>query len=214
MKNTIKILLSLMLATVASQAQAVPCADTASGVFTLGTTTSTGVNSATNSVSTTCMDGAVGDNGNTEWNSGSLTMDSMTYDALQKTEWNSGGGGVTTEFKVDIGLTVTPTDTQATFGTWSFTNVAAYDSYVIVLKDGGTAPDGVKWSSYLLDSSLFAGSTWTGDWVYGLGLNLNPAELSYLAVYGKLSSVPEPGMVGLLAIGVLGMLVARRRMKV
>ena len=200
MKNSIKILLGLSLAMIGAQAQAVPCSDATSGVFLADGTQAW----------SSCTDGAVV---NDPFPS-SLTLDSMTFDALQKTSWEE--TGLLTETLVDISLTVTPS-LQATSGTWSFTNLAAYDSYVIVLKDGATAPDGVNWSAYLLDSSLFnstAGSTWSGDWTYGIGLtSIAPAELSHLSVYGKLSSVPEPGMVALLAIGLLGMVAARRRMK-
>ena len=202
MKNSIKILLGLSLAMIGAQAQAVPCGDPLSGVFLADGTTA----------SSSCIDGTTT---NDPFPS-SLVWDSMTYDALQKTEWNS-DGTQTTEAPVNINLTVTP-GAAATSGGWSFINSALYDSYVIVLKDGATAPDGVNWSAYLLDSSKFdltAGSTWSGDWIYGIGLNsTNLAELSHLSVYGKLSSVPEPGMVALLGIGVLGMVVARRKMKV
>lgn len=229
MRNSIKILLGLSLAIIGTQAQAVPCIDTTSGVFTLGTTTATGENDATNSVSianTAMTVGCEDHTGNDPWGAGELVFDGMTFDALSKFDWGENKDtGITyntlTE-AVDIDLTVTAggvpgvvgeTDTAAPYGTWSFTNVAAYDSYIIVLKDG-VLVDGIKWSAYLLDSSLFdpTGSTWAGDWIFG-GEPLK--DISHLSVYGKYTgSVPEPGMVGLLAIGLLGVIVARRRMKV
>ena len=37
--------------------------------------------------------------------------------------------------------------------------------------------------------------------------------ISHVEIFGKSANVPEPGMVALLSIGLLGMVVARRRMK-
>jgi len=37
--------------------------------------------------------------------------------------------------------------------------------------------------------------------------------ISHVTIFGKVADVPEPGMIGLLSIGLLGMFVARHRMK-
>ena len=224
MKDFIKVILSFMLAMMGASVQAVPCADTSTGVFLSGTTTA---------AYSSCMDGSTQ---NDPYPS-DLVIDSMDYLALSKFDWGETkyleNGDVDTDNStvntlseiVDIDFVVTPggadgtiTDNAAPSGTWAFTNVAAYDSYVIVLKDGGAGTDQnalVKWSAYLLDSTLFSsttGSTWSGDWIYGAGPNEKLKNISHISVYGKLgANVPEPGIVALLAIGLLGMVAARRK---
>ena len=197
--KTFKLLAPLALILLGSKAYAVPCADLTSGVFTT-------LNAMAYSQ---CDDG---EGVNDPFPGDYIGFPDMTYDALQKVDAIAPG-----ETVVDIGLVITPEGAN-TSGTWSFTNVAEYSEYVIVLKNGPTAPDGVRWAAYLLDSTLFnstAGSTWTGNWVYGLGTNGKPAELSHLSVYGKFTDdggggpveqpVPVPGTLFLLGLGLLGL---------
>ena len=222
MKTRIPILSSLMLLLLGTQAQAVPCSDTSTGVFLSSTTTAAG---------SACEDGS---GSNDPFPSDYIGFPDMNYDALQKINYTDGGGQAS-ETQIDINLVITPTG-AATNGTWSFTNVAEYSEYVIVLKDGGTYPDGVNWAAYLLDTSLFDatdGSTWAGDWIYGY--NKIPSSgpppktytkgglknLSHFSVYGRLApperppsegEIPAPGVLVLFGTG-LALLSMRRKRK-
>ena len=99
------------------------------------------------------------------------------------------------------GSLITGTGWGTSSGTFSFAD-QGYSSYLIALKFDGV------YSTFLSDS-----------WADGWGWDTDPDgdnkfDISHLTVYVKdPSSVPEPGMVGLLAIGLLGVVVARRKMK-
>jgi hypothetical protein len=85
-------------------------------------------------------------------------------------------------------------------GTWAMTT--AVDA--IGFKFGtGNQPD--EW--FIFD--LVSGVT-SGDWnfvnVFGKG-----GGLSHVELYNKSTSVPEPSLIGLLAMGLLGLAIARRR---
>jgi hypothetical protein len=208
---------ALLLIFFGAQAQAVPCAQTDTGVFLTGGSTQAWSD---------CEDGS---GANDPFPSPYIGFPDMTYDALQKINYGNGGqDSPTTE--VDINLVITPTG-AATNGTWEFTPVAAYNQYVIVLKDGGayTGPNwdvGVKWAAYLLDSSLFDDATWRGDWIFGYDNSQIPQtkpkeyeqgnlkNLSHLSVYGKFvedggegppEEIPVPGTFFLLGLGLLGL---------
>ena len=78
-------------------------------------------------------------------------------------------------------------------------------SCFLLVKDGSTTP---TW--YLFDIGYWNGTDdivmsnfWTGT-----------GAISHVSLWGLETNVPEPGMVGLLAIGLLGMVVARRKMKI
>ena len=83
------------------------------------------------------------------------------------------------------------------------TSLACPECYLLV-------KDGVSPIWYLFDIGYWDGvedivlSDFWGD----------PGSISHVALWGTTLNVPEPGMVGLLAIGLLGMVVARRKMKV
>jgi hypothetical protein len=237
MKSLISFTTLLMLL-FGTQVQAVPCAQTDTGVFKEGSLDSSTLVEAWSD----CEDGTTNNDPFPSAYIGFPDPDiigspDMIFDALEKI--NYGGAD---ELLVDIDLEITPTG-AATQGSWSFTNVAEYDQYVIVLKDGGTYPDGVKWAAYLLDSELFdatTGSTWAGDWIYGY--NIIPGkpiqgtgpppikgpptmgdlkDLSHLSVYGKLvrdrppgegEEVPAPGVLVLFGTGLVLMRMRRRKM--
>jgi hypothetical protein len=175
-----------------TQAWAVPCLYDGSGVFLADGTQAW----------TSCADGT----GNDPYPT-SLLFDGMIFDALSKQ--NTPGDSANPsgyEEVVDIDLLVGPL-AGAPRGTWSFTNLAAYDEYLVVLKGGNLKLDpDIRWSAYLLDTSLFdpsAGSTWSGNWVFHDG---SKKRLSHFTVYGKPGdgfNVPEPGPLALLAIGLL-----------
>ena len=103
---------------------------------------------------------------------------------------------------VDIGLVTSPNDGSATSGTWAFdTAKFAPSEFLIVLK-AANSPGYAAW--LFTDGDSFG--TWLVAW---------DQELSHIAIYATDGvTVPEPGMVGLLAIGLIGVVVARRKMKV
>lgn len=83
-----------------------------------------------------------------------------------------------------------------------------YDEAVISMHigQGGGDPDAWAW---LITPDTLAG-TWDLSKISGGG-----GGLSNLKLWGRSQgTVPEPGMVGLLAIGLLSMVIVRRRMKV
>ena len=97
------------------------------------------------------------------------------------------------------GALITGTNWGTTLGTFSFAD-AGYSDYLIVLKFDGV------YSSFLSDS-------WADGWGWNTDTdNGGQFDISHLTVYAR-NPVPEPAIVGLLSIGLLGMVVARRRMK-
>ena len=94
---------------------------------------------------------------------------------------------------------ITGTGWGTSQGTFSFAD-AGYSDYLIVLKFDGV------YSSFLSDS-------WADGWGWNTDTdNGGQFDISHLTVYAR-NPVPEPAIVGLLSIGLLGMVVARRRMK-
>ena len=75
----------------------------------------------------------------------------------------------------------------------------------LLIKDGNQSP-----AQYIFDIGIWNGTddlSMTGFWP-------NRGAISHVTIYGKEASVPEPAMVGLLAIGLLGMVAVRRKLKV
>ena len=194
----LKLIIGLFALIGYSQAWAVPCSDSDTGVF---------LNDGTQAWAS-CEDGGA----TNDPFPGDLIFGGMTFEALSKQ--NTDSEKIPTpdvEFTeiVDINLVVSPLN-NAPNGTWAFDDIGGYLSYIIVLKGGGTAPDGDKWAAYLLDNDLFAASsTWSGTWIYGQNANNeNLAGLSHLSVYGKVDpdfDVPAPAILGIMGIGLIGM---------
>ena len=81
----------------------------------------------------------------------------------------------------------------------------------LLVKDGNQDPtwyifDIGSWDGLVLDIQDF----WaiTADNPQGNG------AISHVSIFGNVANVPEPSMIGLLAIGLIGVVVTRRRMKV
>ena len=100
------------------------------------------------------------------------------------------------------GLNLTMTGVGTTSGEFSFDDVG-YDSYLILLKFDGV------YSTFLSDSNAT-------EWLWNTDVDGDGGfDISHLTVFGRTpSNVPEPAIIGLLSIGLLGMIVTRRRMKV
>ena len=110
----------------------------------------------------------------------------------------TGGGGTG-----DADLEVTGLGTLS--GTWSVDAdfLANFEEFVIVLKASN------EFAAYLFDNGSADGGTWA---------SFNGHGLSHLTLYargerdgGGVSPVPEPGALGLLGVGVLGVVATRRR---
>ncbi|MFT6924699.1 MAG: hypothetical protein ACJAZP_000257 [Psychromonas sp.] len=85
-------------------------------------------------------------------------------------------------------------------GTWSIT--AAVDA--IGFKFGtGNNPD--EWFVFDLISGVTG-----GDWDF-VNVFDRGGGLSHIQLYNKSTSIPEPSLIGLLAMGILGLAIARRR---
>ena len=97
-------------------------------------------------------------------------------------------------------------DLNTSTGTWDVSGISGIDA--IGFKFGtGNQPD--EW--FIFD--LLAGVT-AGDWAF-INTFAKGDGLSHMVAYTKdPNNVPEPGMIALLAIGLLGMVVSRRRTKV
>ncbi|MDT8282487.1 MAG: PEP-CTERM sorting domain-containing protein [Gammaproteobacteria bacterium] len=135
-----------------------------------------------------CVDSGVGNiNGN------------MTTDDFL----NSGGSAAG---YVGAGIGGSFTQTGST-GTWSIAGAADAIGFKF-----GTGNQADEWFIYDLVAGVTAGN-WEFINVFNRGGGLSHVQ-TYCKAGSDCRSVPEPGMVALLAIGVLGMVVVRRRMKV
>ena len=194
MKNSIKILFGLALAAITSQAQALLI-------------TPTTIDGAL-CTSTTCWSGDVPNNPNAAEVSTITGVADLV--SLYKAEVPSALGDPI----VEEGPFASSYDT--TFGTDPIDPNNALIEYVsgaaiscpecfLLVKDGNNSP---TW--YIFDIGSWDGLAdidirdfWT-----------DRGAISHVTIFGNSSNVAEPGMAALLSIGLLGMVVARRRMKV
>ena len=132
-----------------------------------------------------CVDAGVGNiNGNP------LTDDFLT----------SGG---TAAGYVDAGVAATYTTDGIEFGTWTITS--AVDAIGFKFGTGNT-PD--EWFIYDLVSGTLSGN-WT--FIDILAPGSGGSRLSHIQTYNKSTDMPEPGMIALFGIGLLGFAAARRK---
>ena len=198
MKNTIKILLGLALAVIGSQAQAL----TVSGDCNNTTNTDSFGNTCywadPNDPSQPTVSEIEALVGATDL----LELYKIDFDTL--TEERPFADSYTTTFNVvdsDDGVSNAGGEIAYDFGNPS---ISCPDCFLLV-KDGDQTPawfvfDLGDWSG---TTSIFMEDFWLGK-----------GGISNVVIYGNISNVPEPGMVSLLAIGLIGMVVTRRRMKV
>ena len=106
----------------------------------------------------------------------------------------------------DTDFTSSANDVSAAAITWnSPSGTINCPTCLLLVKDGNNTP---KW--YLFDLA-----SWDGE----VTINLSgfwegeSGAISHVSIYGAPGQVPEPGMVALLSIGLLGMVIARRKMK-
>ena len=195
MKNSIKILMGLALLAIGSQAQALVL--TSSTQCSAGNATSIAIDDVTGDAggASDCWGTIIGNDPGPSGDG--FDIDGTIFDYVAKLDIDNGLDGA------DIGLVVAPDSLDGTIGTWLFDQTKfAPSEFLIVLKAAN------KYGVWLFTGADAA--SFSGDWFVAWGNNL-----SHLAIYATDgATVPEPGMVGLLAIGLIGVAVARRKMKV
>lgn len=132
--------------------------------------------------------------GNDPKNDG-IVIGGVSFNFLTKYAIEDGTEGV------DIDLTY---DTD--FGTWAYDSQVTLESpWILVLKQASSP----GWAAWLFEGSAAASTSGT----YSIAWRENdPFDLSHMVIYGNRGDlVPEPGPLGLLGLGIVGLYVARRR---
>ena len=197
MKNAIKILIGLALATIGSQAQAI--------VITPGEIDGIAC------TPTTCWT----TNDNTNLTAAEVAT-LVGYTGTLEEYYKADAGGAPDEGgfqdSYDTMFTFSETDPSAALIEYiTSTSITCPDCYLLV-KDGNKNP-----AQYVFDIGAWDGISdieLSGFWAVTDEFGVTTGAISHISIYGAIGQVPEPGMVSLLAIGLLGMVVTRRRIKV
>ena len=102
----------------------------------------------------------------------------------------------------DIGLTVTP-DGGALSGDWAYDPAKFNPSEFLIVLKAANSPGYAAWLFTGADAASFMG-TWSVAW---------NRDLSHLGIYAPGESVPEPSILALFALGLIGIGFAVRRKK-
>ena len=207
MKHTLKILIGLALAVIGSQAQAVPIDITVTGSLT---TTIDGVLCST-VTNPACWEGS----SPTNPKAGDISSLVGVADLVSLYKADVGvpvveEGPFTSSYKTTFSNTSTDPE-DALIEYISGDSISCPECFLLV-KDG--AAHTPIWYVFDIGSWDGLGDIIITDFWPTLPDGTSGGAISHVEIFGNSSNVPEPGMIGLLAIGLIGVVVARRRMKV